>query len=209
MTTLNNNFLNVLIRTHKRPKALRRCVESLCDQTNKNFSVVIISDYEKDKIENLAYEFPELNFIFLRVRPLGYPACNLHFNDIKNYIDSDYVIFIDDDNIIIDDTYFDIIENIFKISQYPVMISKAQFPNKIIPSSNGWCLYPKIGNLDSLNFCVRTDVYKKCDWSESRIGDFHFIKNVFDSLDWRSEVLWYNKVTTKVGDKPSLGKSEY
>jgi glycosyltransferase involved in cell wall biosynthesis len=204
-----NNFLYVLIRTHKRPQALRRCINSLCEQTKKNFSAVIISDYEKDSVENLSYEYPDLYFKFIRVRPLGYPACNLHLNDVKNHIDSNYVIFVDDDNIVIDNTYFETIENISNMQAFPAMISKAQFPGRLIPSDNGWCSYPRIGNIDSLNFCVRTDIYKKCNWSGSRVGDFHFIKNVFDSIDWKNEVLWYNNITTKVGDKPRYGKSEY
>lgn len=204
-----NNLIYVLVRTHKRPKALHRCIDSLCEQTNKNFSVIIISDYKEDNVEVLGYEYPNLFFMFIHVEPLGYPACNLYFNQIKDFIRSKYVIFIDDDNIVIDNTYFETIENIINISQYPVIISKAQFPGRIIPPDNGWCSYPRVGNIDTLNFCVRTDIYKKCNWSKSRIGDFHFIKNVFDIIDWQKDVLWYNTVTTKVGDNPRYGKSEY
>ncbi len=204
-----DNLISVLIRTHKRPKMLRRCLNSLCEQTDKNFSTVIISDYEKDMVENLVHEYQDLFFTFLHVRPLGYPECNLHLNDVKDHINSGYVIFVDDDNLVVDKTYFETLKNIFSKYLYPVLISRAQFPNRIIPSDNGWCSYPTVGNIDSLNFCVRADIYKKCNWSRHHTGDFHFIKNVFDSIDWKNDVLWYNKVTTKVGDKPMYGKSEY
>ena len=209
MTTIMNNLIYVLVRTHKRPEALRRCLDSLCEQTKKHFSVVIISDYEKDLVENLVYEYPDLYFIFMHVDPLGYPGCNLYLNEVKNYINSDYVIFIDDDDIVVDSTYFETIENIINVSPYSVIISKAQFPGRLIPSDNRWGLYPQAGNISTLNFCVRTDIYKKCNWSGDHIGDFHFIKNVFDIIDWQRDALWYNNVTTKVGDIPRLGKGEY
>lgn len=204
-----NNFIYALVRTHKRPKALHRCLNSLCEQTNRNFSVAIISDYEKDLVENLSYEYPDLNFIFIHVKPLGFPGCNLYLNQVKDYIDSDYVIFIDDDNIVVDNTYFETIENITNTSPYPVIMSKTQFPERILPPDNRWGLYPQAGQIDTLNFCVRTDIYKKCNWSRDQTGDFHFIKNVFDSIDWQNEVLWYNNVTTKVGDRSRFGIGEY
>jgi GT2 family glycosyltransferase len=204
-----NNFIYVLIRTHKRPKALRRCLNSLCEQTNKNFSVAIISDYEKDLVENLAHEYPDIHFMFIHVRPLGYPGCNLYLNQVKNYIDSDYVIFVDDDDIVVDNTYFKTIENITNVSPYPVIISKSQFPRIIIPPDNRWGLYPQTGYIGTLNFCIRNDIYKRCNWSGDQTGDFHFIKDVFDNIDWQNEVLWYNNVTTKVGDRPRFGKGEY
>ena len=163
---------------------------------------------KKYLIENLIYEYPDLSFVFLHVQPLGYPGCNLYLNQVKNYINSDYVIFIDDDDIIIDKTYFETIENIINIFSFPVIISKAQFPGRLIPSDNVWCSYPRAGNISTLNFCVRTDIYKKCDWFKDQIGDFRFIKNVFDVIDWQRDVLWYNNVTTKVY-QPSHGKGEY
>lgn len=193
-----NNFLSVLIRTHKRPKFLRRCLDSLDKQTNKNFVIILISDFKGDNIENIISEYPNLSFMIKHVEYLGFPLCNMYFNEVKNMVNSDYVIFIDDDDEVIDNIYFDALENI-SIKKPAVIMSKMLFPNnRVIPEDQYWNKFPVRKHIGSLNFCVRSDIFKKFDWPAVRAGDYHFISAIFKNIDWKKDVYWYNKITTSV-----------
>lgn len=206
-------FLSVLLRTHKRPKALRRCLNLLNGQTNKNFVIILISDYEKDNIEEVAEEYSDLTFkLEFITNPVGYPNCNVYFNLVKDIVNSQYVVFIDDDDEVEDKTYFEALENIVYADKdnFPaVIISKAQFPSGwVVPEETVWKLFPASGHISTLNFCVRTDLYKKFDWAGNADGDYHFIHSIFENIDWRKEVYWYNKITTSSPDFPGQGKGQ-
>ena len=207
----SSKFISVLIRTHKRPKSLRTCLNSLSGQTRNNFCIVIISDHKDDNVEELIDEYPSLCFVFEHVTPLGYPSCNLYYNQVKSVIDSGYVIFIDDDDEIIDNTYLKILEDTAVKNGFPaVIMSRAlYYGNTVIPGDVFWTNLPSAGNVGTLNFCVRTDMYRSCDWTNDGIGDFHFINSVFNSINWRRDVYWYNKITVAARNYPGLGKGEY
>jgi glycosyltransferase involved in cell wall biosynthesis len=206
----NNKFLSILTRTHKRPKALRRCLKSLNKQTKKNFNVIIISDIKEDVVETIVPEYPDLSITIKHVEPLGYPACNTYFNIVRNAVTSEYVIFLDDDDEIIYKNYCKSLEHISIKNKHPAaIISKALFPGKkVIPDDGSWKKVPSICHISGLNFCVRTDIYKKCDWPKSKCGDFYFISSVFNSIDWKKDVYWYNKITTSPKSYPGYGEEE-
>jgi glycosyltransferase involved in cell wall biosynthesis len=206
----SNKFISILTRTHKRPKALRRCLESLSRQTKKNFNVVIISDHKEDVVENIIPEYPNLSIIVKHVEPLGYPACNTYFNIVRDIVTSEYVIFLDDDDEIIDKDYCKSLEDISIKNKRPAaIISKALFPGKkVIPDDNSWRKAPGMTHISGLNFCVRVDMYKRCNWPESKCGDFYFISNVFKNINWKKEVYWYDKITTSPKSYPGFGREE-
>lgn len=206
---MENKAITVLVKTHKRPKMLRRCINSLNTQTKNNFNVLIISDYKDDNVEKLVDEYKNLNFIFKHVEPLGYPLCCLYTNQVKDIVNSKYVIFIDDDDEITDNTYLESLENIFtKNENSAVIMSKSEFPGRIIPSNDRWNCLPGAGHVSTLNFCIRTDIYKKYDWNGSALADYEFISTIFGNIDWKKEVYWYDKITTKA-NYPGFGKTEY
>ena len=207
--TCNDKPISVLIRTHKRPKSLRICLNSLNRQTKNNFCVIIISDDKDDNVEGLAGEYPNLYFVFKHIEPLGYPSCNLYFNQVKSIIDADYVIFIDDDDEIIDNTYLETLENIYVKNGRPaVIMSRVSYGEQVIPSDDGWANLPCASNIGTLNFCVRSDIYRNCDWTNDNLGDFHFINSVFNSIDWKKDVYWHNKIMVAARNYPGRGKSE-
>lgn len=196
----NTSFLSVLIRTHRRPKFLRRCLDSINRQTKRNFIIVLISDYKEDRVENLILEYPHLPFIIKHIeKPLPFPSCNTYFNMIKYIVNSDYVVFIDDDDLVTDENYFKKLENIVLEKRHPaVIISRTEYGGLHFPTQEYWKKFPIACHISTLNFCVRSDIYKKFDWPIISGGDFHFISKIFKNIDWKKDVYWYDKMTTKI-----------
>lgn len=195
----HSNFLSALIRTHKRPKALRKCIDSLNRQTERNFIVILISDCKDDKVEKIISEYPDLRFNVKYVEPLGFPACNIYFNKVKNIVDSDYVVFIDDDDDVTDNTYFSALDSISIREKYPgVIISRALSAKGVIPEDTYWKKPPIKTHISTQNFCVRSDIFKKFDWLGIRAGDYHFISTIFNNIDWKKSVYWYDKITMSI-----------
>lgn len=206
---IKHHFLSVMVRTHKRPKAVRECLNSLRAQTKRNFIVVLISDCKEDNVEKLVQEYPDLSFRIKHVEPLGYPGCNLYFNQVRDSVNSDYIVFIDDDDKVVDENYFEALEHIAIKENPGVIMSRLLFiKGRILPSERGWKNPPEQGYVSALNFCVRCSIYQKCDWPDKRYGDYHFIFQIYNSIDWEKEVYWHDKITTAIQDSPRHGKGE-
>lgn len=207
-------FVAVLIRTHKRPKKLRQCLDSLNKQGKKNFVVILISDYQEDNIDQITVEYPDLEFIIKHIdKPEKYPYCGKYFNQIKDLFKSKYVVFIDDDDEVCDEQYFSDIQKIYEMENEPaVIMSKTNLNGLgIIPDPPYWKKLPSRCHVSTLNFCVSFDIYKKFSWwSKDYDGcpDFFYIKEIFDSMDWEKKVYWLDKVTTKSINYPGLGREE-
>ncbi len=204
------NFLSILVRTHKRPKLLRKCLNSLNRQTKRNFVIVLISDCKEDKVDSITLEYPNLSFIISNMnRQMKYPLCNDYFNKAKTVINSDYVIFIDDDDEVMNHHYCEELENISIKKGHPaVIMSRSLFPgNKIIPNDQYWNNIPVRKHVSGLNFCIRHDIYMKFDWPAVRAGDYYYIDTIFKHINWKKDVYWHNKVTTVV-THIGLGRDE-
>lgn len=214
--TNEHKFLSVLTRTHQRPKFLRRCLDSLKKQTKRNFVIVLISDCKEDKVDSLVSEYSDLSIVVKHIdNPVIWPSCNIYFNMVKDIIDSDYIVFVDDDDVVIDDSYFETLEDIVvknTVLRYPVIMSRSMYcPNAStripFPEEMYWNKFPIYSHVSTLNFCVRSDLYKKFEWPNVRGGDFYFINTVFKNIDWKKDVYWYDKLTTKI-DHSGLGLAD-
>lgn len=206
-------FLSILVRTHKRPDAVRRCLDSLNNQVKKNFEIILISDYRGDKVEELVKEYPDLSFKIKHIEnPVEYVACGLYFNRSKSLVKSDYVIFIDDDDVVLDETYTETLERIATNSRkksVAVIISKAQFPNgKIVPNKAVWEQYPVECKINTLNFCVKNELFQEVDWIPGPHDDYFFISAVSKKINWPSEVCWHPHITTCSPTYSGEGKGE-
>lgn len=194
-----SKFLSIIIRTHKRPKALRRCLDSLNDQYYKNLEIVLISDCNEDNVEEIRHEYLDLSFLIEHVDPLGYPACNTYFNEVKDSVRSEYVMFLDDDDMMVGTMCSKDLEDFAIKNHHPaVIISKVMYPGRAIPQQEYWKKYPVIYHISGSNFCIRSDIYKKHNWPAIRSGDFYFIDGVLKNIDWKSDVCWFDKITARI-----------
>lgn len=87
-------LINILIRTHDRPAAFKRCLKSIVDQNYPNIRVIVAYDSRNDYIPRQLEQ--------IRVIPdvsLPYPY-DRYCNTLKWMVDDGWFFFLDDDDVL-------------------------------------------------------------------------------------------------------------
>lgn len=90
---MNNNLINILIRTSYRPTAFARCIKSITDQTYKNIRVIV--SYDDPRALQYIPDWCEKLPVTKSTEPYGY---NLYCNDLKAQVKEGWFFFLDDDD---------------------------------------------------------------------------------------------------------------
>ena len=106
---------SIIITAYNSEKYISKCLDSLVNQTNSNFSVIIIDDGSKDKTkEFIKPYFKKLNIQY-------YYKENTGVSDSRNYginkVKTPYFLFVDSDDYV----SIDLIETIEKYTNYDVL----------------------------------------------------------------------------------------
>lgn len=93
-----NNSLDIVIPTYNRMEKLKRLIESIYKQklTNCKINIIVIDDYSDYDINDLKAFFPNLNIIKNSKKKWVSSLRNQGLNECK----SEYVFFLDDDNVL-------------------------------------------------------------------------------------------------------------
>ena len=104
--------ITVVVRTYNRPALLAMTLESLCNQTEKNFKVIVVEDGVSPVSENTVICFADrldIQYIPLKSAAGRCVAGNTALDNVK----TEYVVFLDDD----DYFFADYIETISRLIQ--------------------------------------------------------------------------------------------
>lgn len=96
-----NALVSIIVRTCKRPEALRECLMSIRQQTYKNIEVVVIEDGKNTSEKMIKKEFKDLNIVYeaTGVNKGRSHAANLGMKKAKGT----YFNFLDDDDLFMPD----------------------------------------------------------------------------------------------------------
>lgn len=179
-------FIEVLTRSFRRPSLLNQNIESLEEQTSKNF----------------------VQTLFIDDVGIGVPAANAQFADVKPV--GKYVWILDDDDLCTRPTLFEEVEKLAKESKPAVVIVRFDHSHLgILPSDEtfGRTDLIKEGGIGCSSYFVRKDVWEehKHAWKSARYAsDFDFIREVLNN---EKDVVWHDVVAGRV-QKISHGKME-
>ena len=113
--------ITVIIPTHNRLEQLTKCIESILNQTYKNVEIIIIDDASSDETKTYFSKINNHKIKYIRNKKnLG---VGLSRQKGYNLSSGHYVIFCDDDDYYIDNTYFQDAINIFKDKDINVICS--------------------------------------------------------------------------------------
>ncbi|QDP01987.1 glycosyltransferase [Thalassotalea sp. PS06] len=190
---MNKNKVTVYIPTHRRPKLLKRAIESVLKQSYKDIELIVVSDGldpETDKLmDNYLIRYP--NLIYLKYdKPKG--ACvarNLAINKASGF----FITGLDDDDYFTEDR----IE--FLVSKwedkYSFICTKSIFEKRL--DSVFYALFSKLnkdlifGHKDLIKFnCVGNQVFTKA----SRLKSELFDERLPALQDWE---LWIRLIKAK------------
>jgi glycosyltransferase involved in cell wall biosynthesis len=96
---MNSNtrpLVSVIMPTYNHAKYIGEAIESVLNQTYKNFELIIIDNYSEDDTEKIVAAFKENRIKYLKFRNNGIIAASRNYG-IKNS-DGEYVAFLDSDD---------------------------------------------------------------------------------------------------------------
>ena len=169
-------FLSFVTRCNKRPNLLAENKASLGRQTDQDFEQVFIVDDVG----------------------LGVYEANQSLYKNRHQVKGKYVMIYDDDNVLVDPYFVAILKKIVGEYDPDVIISKMLWQAGIIlPRPEYWGVFPHQGEIDSLNFVVRSQIWKSHikTFGAPKCGDFFFIREVFKQPN--HTVYWNDRIVAQ------------
>ncbi len=156
-------MLNIVVTTYNRKKELKILLECIFQQTYKNWTIIVADDNSDDDMKSVIDSYDNLRIVYFKNEiNLGYANnCKKAFE----YCSGKYVIFLSDDDCLIDETFFE----------------KAihSFENKEID-----CAFGRIGVLKDDNFIVNHYPFKELYTSKEFLDEIVNLR--FSFLDYFS-----------------------
>jgi glycosyltransferase involved in cell wall biosynthesis len=90
-------MISVILTTYKRPDKLKRAIESVLNQSYKDFELIIVDDNSKDGTEEMVSRFPDKRIVYIK-RTKNFGCDTKPKNEGIMASNGDYMAFLDDDN---------------------------------------------------------------------------------------------------------------
>lgn len=176
-------MLSIITRCYKRPKSLKRCIESVKMQTDSDFEHLMIID-EKGH---------------------GLHWANRQIASCKDKCNGHYIYVLDDDDFLLCDNFIEEFKALVTIlNRLPdVIICKGYIAADLFPTV--WKNTPQRKQIAAPNFIVKNEIFTNHahQWNQPCAGDFYFIDTVLKS---GATVFWWDKVAFQAN--PSKGLTE-
>lgn len=182
--------VSIITATHNRPEQLEEAIESVRQQTYRNWEQIIVSDGKDERLPRLVNRIGDPRLQVHHTSRLAVMG-NYQRNVALRYATGEYVLFLDDDNII-----------------YPkcleIMVqgfSRADIGYVICPIHYGSTIKdPKLGfqyrEIDLLNYMVRRKLIEKT-WGQPvhGIADYLLIKKISEisSGNYLNEIIGHHR----------------
>jgi len=90
--------VSVVIPTYKRPHLIRRAIQSVLNQTYKNFEIVIVDSSPDNETEKVVNSFNDKRIKYIHNKVRTYPPAARNQGVRESSQDSKYIAFLDDDD---------------------------------------------------------------------------------------------------------------
>lgn len=190
-------MINIITRTHLRPKRFKICRDSVCSQVYKAVNHIVGSDTTCDYFD--AIKLAKKSHSVEKDEIGKYPApYNLHLDELAKRCQDGYVMYLDDDDMFVDNNSLQEIMN--HVSEESVTLWKVNINGRIVPCDDN---FGKIipNDISGIGFCFHTK-HLPVNWGSWTGGDYRVIKHLTDKL----EMIWIDKILTKTQGKPNRGR---
>jgi glycosyltransferase involved in cell wall biosynthesis len=192
-------LVNILIRTSGRPNYFKDCIESIYQQSYKNWNIIVGVDDNLSK----KYAQPEkCRLIEYDYSKYVYPEkpnsdeygvkfkYNLYLNDLQNEVKDGYIIYLDDDDKLWDKYSLKKLTNVIK-SDEDLIFWRVKFPNRLVPSDDNFNNPPVLKDISGIGFTFHNK--QKINWEPFKRGDFRVANKLFSSI---SNKIFLNEIIT-------------
>lgn len=200
-TIRNSNILiNIITRTHNRPKHFKVCRDSILNQRYKNINHIVGTDSDCDYYDN-AIKLSEKQVLPKPDYLASYPApWNLHLNELNNYVKNGWIMYLDDDDKFVNDKSLEIIVNnitnddemlLWRVDINGLIVPREKILGNITP-----------GNISGIGVMFHCK-YLPVDWSSWNFGDYRIITQL---LNKKIKPKWIDMILTQTQGQPNHGK---
>ncbi len=201
---------NILTRTSGRPNFFKRCCASINQQTYKNFKHLVCTDDNQSLayIKDLGIEPIFIGKIRKNAKisnSIMSSPYNLYLNQLYNYIDDGFVIFLDDDDEFQSMKSLESIAHAINSSKNPIetlLFWKVAFPNGLILPQIFDNNFLRPRNISGIGFTFHSKYIFSALWDEFKECDFRVAHKL--SLVVPNK-LYLNSVMTKIQRSSGMG----
>lgn len=180
-------FLSIVTRCYKRPAMLARCCESIRAQQDAALEHLLINDEVGRGVE----------------------WANAQLAAHKNRVHGDYVLILDDDDLLACSSAVTILRDVARSNDYPdLIVFRADHAELgVLPDAEVWEKKPLHGHIGGIDFITRAATWKRYigKFAQPEGGDFHFLEALWKKKGLR--VVWLDRLLTRV-QRISRGRPE-
>jgi glycosyltransferase involved in cell wall biosynthesis len=201
-------LINIITRTSNRPNSFKRNVESVKSQTYKNYRHIVCYDTIED-YESYLKEYDDIDLFYVNKDELlesydgikfdnpnfWLSAHNLYCNVGLDKVEDGWVIFLDDDDHLIDEFSLEKMSKLIGDEDTLLIWQMEYGSGQRIPSSETFKNSTPIislGNIGSECFIFHSKWCKSCRWDSYKCSDFRFIECLskqIPTIHWLEEAL--------------------
>lgn len=194
---INQEKINILIRTCNREKYFKKCINSVLNQNYNNYEIFI--SYDNILCEKYLKNFKN-KFYINKNNYIHKDYCyNDYLNILHNKVNNGYIIYLDDDDKFVHNNCLKLLnENL--INENTILIYKFLRADK--------CIYPKniyniqLGEISTENFCFHSKFKNNKKWLQKKCSDYFFFKDLIKTYNFNikfcnlilSETIYSNKI---------------
>jgi hypothetical protein len=206
-------LINILTRTSNRPKGFKINAESVKNQTYDNINHIVCTD-DKESIPYIK-ECGVDTFIFVDREKLikedknpnpntgPYSPHNLYLNEMIKTIESGWIMYVDDDDRLVNNTIIDnIVKNIE--DEDTIMYWKMRYLNKnVLPDSHTFNTRPILGRIGGCCHAVHSKWKDEFKWDSWKCSDFRVMDKLHKTVP---KSKWLDMIVVDKGNNGGLGR---
>lgn len=199
----NEPLINILIRTSNRPNYFNDCIKSIYSQKYKNWNIIVGTDDVESKKYIQPHKCISVYYNFENIKIVDPPnqieygikfKYNLYFNELHKYVNSGYIMYIDDDDMLYNDESLNILSSNIVINNNDLIFYRVKFPNRLVPNDENFKKQvPVMRDISGLGFIFRNEI--KLEWEPYKRGDYRIAKKLNSTAD---NILWLDEVITSI-----------
>lgn len=192
---LNENKINIIIRTHLRKNYFKKVIESIINQNYQNYIIHVAYDHE-DSLEYINENLNNKMILYKVERTSDNNAFfDLYCNYIKEIINDGWIMFLDDDNYLINSNCLKIINSYLNVS---IIVWSFLRPDKLIKPKLNNLIY---GEIDNCSYIFHNSIKHDSKFQDFYGSDFQFISTLINKN--KSILIDYTIVATQYDYKIS------
>jgi len=192
--------VNILTRASNRANYIDGLMNSIYFQKYKNVQSIL--GIEKGAVDTYTYKYNAYSTYYDRIEvdktlhknTQNYGAhfpYNLYLNEMAKEVKEGWVIYLDDDDIFINNNALDTITNSIT-GEDDLILWRVKIGSIIVPSDEHFGCEPVVKDISGIGFMFNSKHLKDVTWTEWRRGDYRVISELYKKLN----IVWIDLVLT-------------